>query len=177
MLYSISQYAEIKGVSKQAVYKQLSNHRKALEGHIIKENGRTWLDDEAVAFLNKQSQNSAPVIVMEQNYEDIEYIKSRKEFYKNKTLELQDKLIMEKEQRELLEAKAQEMKLLCEKAEQTEQKLEAEQDKTKVLELELESLRNEIKTAQDRADELELELEAEKSKGFLAKLFSRKKKG
>ena len=92
-MVTIKEYAEIKGVSTQAVYKQLKTHEKALQGHVQKIKGTRYLDDEAVAYLNKQSESSPAVVIQTDNEELLEALKVENENLKIKIMELQDQLI------------------------------------------------------------------------------------
>lgn len=57
-------YAKEKGVSYEAIRKQVNRYKDELEGHITKIDRTQYLDDEAVAFLDdKRAVN--PVILME----------------------------------------------------------------------------------------------------------------
>lgn len=60
---SVQDYAEQSGKTTQAVYKQLKTHEKELQGHIIKQSGKRYLDAEAVKILDSSSRMSAPVLV------------------------------------------------------------------------------------------------------------------
>ena len=40
-MIAVKDYAERRGVSTQAIYKQLKVHKEALDGHVLKENGKT----------------------------------------------------------------------------------------------------------------------------------------
>lgn len=94
-MVSIKEYAESKGVSTQAVYKQLKTHEKALLGHIQKVNGKRYLDDEAVAYLNAQSENTPSVIVQTGNDELISELRAENERLKQKVEFLQDQMLQE----------------------------------------------------------------------------------
>lgn len=107
-MIDIKEYAQQKNVTTQAVYKQISAHKSELEGHIKKVNGKRWLDDEAVAILNKAS-NSAPTVIMNTELEDkLAEALAEKETYKLQFAKEQGKVEMlmqqlaEKEQRLLL---------------------------------------------------------------------------
>ena len=94
-MLSIKDYAERKGVSTQAVYKQLKTHEKALEGHIKKVSGKRYLDDEAVAYLDSQSENTPSVIVQNGTDELVEELKAENERLKMKVEFLQDQMLQQ----------------------------------------------------------------------------------
>lgn len=59
---TVKEYAEIKGVSHQAVYKMLQVHKDELEDYIIKRGRTRFLTDEAIDILEKYRESN-PVIV------------------------------------------------------------------------------------------------------------------
>ena len=60
-LISIKDYAKKKGVSYEAVRKQVIRYKSDLEGHITKVNRTQFLDDEAVSFLDTKRQENSSV--------------------------------------------------------------------------------------------------------------------
>ena len=66
-MITIKDYANKTGKSVQAVYKQMksSKNKARLNGHIIKENGITYLDDDAIAILNES--RSSHIVIVDQN--------------------------------------------------------------------------------------------------------------
>lgn len=84
-MLSIKDYAAQKGISTQAVYKQLKIHKENLEGHVLKEAGKRMLDDYAVDYLNKRTQEN-PVYLLDQD------IKNELERLKTREIELLKKL-------------------------------------------------------------------------------------
>ena len=63
-MVTIKEYAKNKGVSYEAVRKQLNRYSGELKGHITKVGRTQYLDDDAVQFLDsKRAEN--PIIVME----------------------------------------------------------------------------------------------------------------
>ena len=75
-MIKIKEYAKNVGKTQQAVYKQLNSKKNKvrLDGHLIKENGTTYLDDEAVKILNESRQTTVVLIDQEKN-EEIERLK------------------------------------------------------------------------------------------------------
>lgn len=102
-MLTIKQYAINKGVSTQAVYKQIKTHEKALEGHIQKINGSRYLDDEAVAYLNSQSENAPSVVIQENNSERVAELEADKQLLLLKINQLQEQLIAKCEKIEKLQ--------------------------------------------------------------------------
>lgn len=63
ILMTVEEYANTKGVTKSAVYKQIKRHDDELKGHIESRAGKMWLDEEATKLLDAASSKSAPVLV------------------------------------------------------------------------------------------------------------------
>lgn len=147
-MITIKDYAKQKGVSYEAIRKQIKRYDKELEGHLVKQNRFLMLDDEAVRFLDgKRSEN--PVIVYEQN-KDEELEQLRKE---NKVLLIQMNTVQDqlgKVQQKLI-AEMNNTKLLTnEKVQYLEYKAQAEQK-----ELQLQDVTKARDAAQEKADQQE----------------------
>lgn len=101
-MLSIKDYAKSKGVSYEAVRKQVNRYKQELEGHISRTNRTQYLDDEAIAFLD-QKRAESPIIIMESSKdEEMKSLKAENELLKNQLLEVQQDNI--KVHKELLEA-------------------------------------------------------------------------
>ena len=79
-MIKINDFAASKGVSVQAIYKHLRNHKEALEGHYEKKgkNG-TWLDDFACDFISELMIKNAIVVSESSDREEIERLKKKVE--------------------------------------------------------------------------------------------------
>lgn len=104
-MISLKEYAKEKGVSYEAIRKQVKKYINELEGHIIKIDRIQYLDDEAVSFLDSRRLKKS-VISMEL-YKDDEI---QRWIIENKSLlsritELQDNLLKEKELVKILQKK------------------------------------------------------------------------
>ena len=55
-MITIKEYADSRNKSVQAVYKQLrrEKNKRRLEGHLIKKNRMTYLDEEAIKILDSK---------------------------------------------------------------------------------------------------------------------------
>ncbi|MDD2975119.1 MAG: hypothetical protein PHZ10_08505 [Aliarcobacter cryaerophilus] len=95
-LISIADYAKKKGVTTQAVYKQLKTHEKELLEKVVKKGGKRFLTEDAVIILNSSSNMSAPVLVDSADKELLEKI-----IQENKELQVQ----LKQAQIQLLNAK------------------------------------------------------------------------
>lgn len=102
-MISIKEYAKNKGVSYEAVRKQVDRYKGELKGHISKVNRTRYLDEEAVEFLDSK-RTETPIVIMDHD-KDEEILRLEME---NKTLllkvaELQEALLKEKDQVKLLQ--------------------------------------------------------------------------
>ena len=147
-MITIKDYAKQKGVSYEAIRKQIKRYEEELEGHLVKQNRFLMLDDEAVQFLDsKRSQN--PVIVYEQNKdEELEQLR-----HENKVLLIQMNTVQDqlgKVQQKLI-AEMNATKLLTqEKVQYLEYKAQSEQK-----EVQLKDLARARDAAQAKADQQE----------------------
>lgn len=147
-MITIKDYAKQKGVSYEAIRKQIKRYEDELEGHLVKQNRFLMLDDEAVQFLDsKRSEN--PVIVYEQNKdEELEQLR-----HENKVLLIQMNTVQDqlgKVQQKLI-AEMNTTKLLTqEKVQYLEYKAQSEQK-----EIQLKDLARARDAAQSKADQQE----------------------
>lgn len=147
-MITIKDYAKQKGVSYEAIRKQIKRYEDELEGHLVKQNRFLMLDDEAVRFLDsKRSEN--PVIVYEQNKdEELEQLR-----HENKVLLIQMNTVQDqlgKVQQKLI-AEMNTTKLLTnEKVQYLEYKAQAEQK-----DLQLQDLAKARDAAQEKSDQQE----------------------
>lgn len=102
-MVSLKEYAKNKGVSYEAVRKQVNRYKDELKGHISKVNRTQYLDEEAVAFLDsKRAEN--PIIIMESGKdEEIQRLEMENKALLLKVAELQEALLKEKDQVKLLQ--------------------------------------------------------------------------
>lgn len=114
-MVSIREYAKNKGVSYEAVRKQVNRYAGELKAHITKVGRTQYLDEEAVMFLDSKRAES-PIIIMESGKdEEIQRLEAENKALLLKIAELQEALIQEKdvvkqlqnEKIELLEEKAE----------------------------------------------------------------------
>ena len=147
-MITIKDYAKQKGVSYEAIRKQIKRNEDELAGHLVKQNRFLMLDDEAVQFLDsKRSEN--PVIVYEQNKdEELEQLR-----HENKVLLIQMNTVQDqlgKVQQKLI-AEMNTTKLLTqEKVQYLEYKAQSEQK-----EIQLKDLARARDAAQAKADQQE----------------------
>lgn len=96
-MVSIKEYAAQKGVSYEAVRKQVSRYKKELEGHITKVSRTQYLDDEAVAFLDGKRQENPVILLQADKDEEIQRLHDENKALLLKVAELQDALLKEKD--------------------------------------------------------------------------------
>lgn len=102
-MVSLKEYAKNKGVSYEAVRKQVNRYKDELKGHISKVNRTQYLDQEAVAFLDNKRAES-PIIIMESGKdEEIQRLEMENKALLLKVAELQEALLKEKDQVKLLQ--------------------------------------------------------------------------
>ena len=147
-MITIKDDAKQKGVSYEAIRKQIKRYDAELEGHLIKQNRFLMLDDEAVQFLDgKRSEN--PVIVYEQNKdEELEQLRQENKMLLIQMNTVQDQL--GKVQQKLIAEMSTTKLLTQEKVQYLEYKAQSEQK-----ELQLQDLAKARDAAQARADQQE----------------------
>lgn len=102
-MVSLKEYAKNKGVSYEAVRKQVNRYKDELKGHISKVNRTQYLDEEAVAFLDSKRAES-PIIIMESGKdEEIQRLEMENKALLLKVAEIQEALLKEKDQVKLLQ--------------------------------------------------------------------------
>lgn len=151
-MISIKDYAEQKGVTTQAVYKQLQTHSVELKGCIVKQGRTRYLTDEAVAILNQYRESSPQVIERTNDRELIEQLRMENKNLLIKIAAQADKiadLSDWKSEQALLIAEAGQKQLLLE--ERTKQLEELEQT--------IKEVNAKLQQAEQRADQLQREVE------------------
>lgn len=119
-MVSLKEYAKNKGVSYEAVRKQVNRYKDELKGHISKVNRTQYLDEEAVAFLDSKRAES-PIIIMESGKdEEIQRLEMENKALLLKVAELQEALLKEKDQVKFLQN--EKIELLEEKNQKAEKK-------------------------------------------------------
>lgn len=96
-MISIKDYAKNKGVSYEAVRKQVNRYKGELDGHIHKQNRTQYLDDEAVTFLDSKRAESPVILLQMDKDEEIQRLNDENKALLIKVAELQDALIKEKD--------------------------------------------------------------------------------
>lgn len=97
-MITLREYAKNKGISYEAVRKQVVRYRLELEGHITKVKKTQYLDEEAVLFLDSKRQENPIIIQQTDISEEIERLKNENKALLLKVATLQDELLKEKDQ-------------------------------------------------------------------------------
>lgn len=103
MRLTVKDYADSKGVTVQAVYKQLKTHEKELKGHIHTHQRKRFLDEYAVDYLNQQSSETPTIILQHDQSEKLLQLEEENKNLLIKIAELQDVIIKKSEKIELLQ--------------------------------------------------------------------------
>ena len=151
-----------------------------MEGHLLKQNRMTYLDEEAIKILD-ESQNVSIVLNVRDNeinsrdelseyknrveslIESNNQLRDQQDFLKNKIINLQDELKVKTEQMTSLLLENKEKTLL----------LEQKKDQAEEINQLKEQLDQEKKEQLNEIEMLKNELEKEKNKGFFARLFGK----
>lgn len=101
---TIKDYAKDKGISYEAVRKQVKRYATdELKDHIVVQGRTQFLDEYAVDFLN-QKRNESPIIIQEQSKdEELERLKEENKQLLIRIASLQDELLKEKEEVKILQ--------------------------------------------------------------------------
>lgn len=146
-MISIKDYAKEKGVTTQAVYKQLQTHSTELKGHIVKQGRTRYLTDEAVAILDQYRESSPQIIERSNDRELIEQLRQE-----NKNL-----LILNAEQANKIATLADwkaEQALLIAEAKQKQLYLEEQSKKIESLEKQIKEADTNLQIAKQQVEQL-----------------------
>ena len=156
---TLKQYAESKGISYEAVRKQVNRYQEQLNGHIIVKNRTQYIDEWAVNFLSERRRESPIVLVTEDQKERISQLTEQIESLKAQLMTAQNELIKEKDRiislqgelREGIEERAKYAALL-EDAQDKERRLAEAQNALSADREQMEQLRRELDQAQAEAN-------------------------
>ncbi len=83
-LISVKEYADIQGISQQAVYQQLKrkSNKKLLDGHVIQKNGKKYLDSVAVQHLTNQRKSTPSIVIEDATKAELDALKQELELVK-----------------------------------------------------------------------------------------------
>lgn len=172
---TVKQYAELQGVSLQAVYKQMKSkkNQELLEGHIEVIGGRQYLDEEAVKILEAGRQTSPAVTVQEADVERLETLKTENEQLRNQImLLLQESKSKSEKITELLEKQNENMKLIA-TGEALRIEVDRLQEEEEQLQRRIDDQEFELRHKNLLIENLREELKNERSKSIWQRLFGR----
>ena len=194
-MITVKEFAKKQHRTVQAVYQSIDRYKIQLDGHIQKIGRTSYLDDDAVAFLESKREQNPVVIYQQDKDEELEQLRKNADVMKAKIVELQEKV--NKSQEEYIALQAENAKLLALPAE-TEKKLavaevelknaneKIDEKDQKIAEQkgEIEEKAAQLKTAQEVAerqkqdyqkeiDRLTEELQKESSKTWWQKLWKK----
>ncbi len=157
-MITIKEYAEAQGIRTQAVYQQIKRkkNKEFIEKHSEIINGITYLDDEAVEYLQNSRSNAPTVVLQTDDKQQIEHLKRTNEQLLIKITDLQDQLIHEKDEVKQLQDK--QIGLLTDSTSK---------------ERELATIQVKYEELQNKCELLQSELDNEHKKGFWARLFNK----
>lgn len=119
-MITVKEFAKKQHRTVQAVYQSIDRYKIQLDGHIQKIGRTSYLDDDAVAFLESKREQNPVVIYQQDKDEELEQLRKNADVMKAKIAELQEKV--NKSQEEYIALQAENAKLLALPAE-TEKKL------------------------------------------------------
>lgn len=94
-MLSIKEYAEKKGVTYEAIRKQITRYKKELRGKIVVKNRTTFLTDDAVDFLNEHRAGNPVIVYAENKTSEIETLRGENKDLLIKIAEIQSERINE----------------------------------------------------------------------------------
>lgn len=119
---TIKEYARSRGISHEAVRRQLVRYSEELEGHISIQGRSKYLDDKAVEFLDKHRLPKTIVIdpTDEEAKQEIDNLKSQLDMMKDRITDLQNTIIsLQGERMSLIEDRIRNQVLLEVKTKET----------------------------------------------------------
>lgn len=150
-MITVKEFAKKQHRSVQAIYQSIDRYKLQLEGHIKKVGRTSYLDDEAVAFLEAKREQNPVVVYQQDKDEELELLRKNADVMKAKIAELQEKV--NKSQEDYIALQAENAKLLALPAE-TEKKLA-------VAEVELKNANEKIDEKDQKISEQKGEIEAQ----------------
>ena len=143
---TIKEYAKSKGVSYEAIRKQIARYQKDLDGHIYRKNRTITLDAFAVDFLDGKRRESPIVVIAESEREHVQNLTDQIEALKNELIATQKTVISLQEEKQLMIEAKTKYDLL----------LEASHDKDQLIE----TLKGDLQEAKEATKEAKAEAES-----------------
>lgn len=192
-MITVKEFAKKQHRTVQAVYQSIDRYKDQLKDHIQKIGRTSYLDDEAVAFLESKREQNPVVIYQQDKDEELETLRKNADVMKAEIAELLKEaskskdeytaLLEEKHRLELLPAETEKKLALAEKdLEHANEKIEEKDKKIAEQKGEIDEKTAQLKTAREDAerqkqdyqkeiDRLTEELRKESSKTWWQKLW------
>lgn len=149
-MITVKEFAKRQHRSVQAIYQSIDRYRLQLEGHITKVGRTSYLDDEAVAFLETKREQNPVVIFQQDKDEELERLRQNADVMKAKIAELQE--TVNKSQQDYIALQKENSRLLALPSETAK--------KLAVAEVELKNATEKINDRDKELDEKKREIEA-----------------
>ena len=154
---TIKEYAKSHGISYEAVRKQLARYRKDLEGHITTEGQTKYIDDFAVAFLDKKRRTNPVVVFNQERSDEVQLLRDQVEALKNELLATQKRVMdLQSEKQLMIEAKVK-YDLLLESSNEKSATIETLREDLKDARRDTDQAREDLKAAKDETDQIRKE--------------------
>ena len=192
-MITVKEFAKKQHRTVQAVYQSIDRYKIQLDGHIQKIGRTSYLDDDAVAFLESKREQNPVVIYQQDKDEELEQLRKNADVMKAKIAELQEKINKGQENYIALQAENAELRALPAETEKklavaevelknANEKIDEKDQKIAEHKGEIEEKAAQLKTAQEDAerqkqdyqkeiDRLTEELRKEASKTWWQKLW------
>lgn len=149
-MITVKEFAKRQHRSVQAIYQSIDRYKLQLEGHITKIGRTSYLDDEAVAFLETKREQNPVVIFQQDKDEELERLRQNADVMKAKIAELQESV--NQSQQEYIALQKENARLLALPSETAK--------KLAVAEVELKNATEKITERDKELDEKKREIEA-----------------
>ena len=111
-MITVKEFAKKQHRTVQAVYQSIDRYKIQLDGHIQKIGRTSYLDDDAVAFLESKREQNPVVIYQQDKDEELEQLRKNADVMKAKIAELQEKINKGQENYIALQAENAELRAL-----------------------------------------------------------------
>jgi len=149
-MITVKEFAKKQHRSVQAIYQSIDRYKLQLEGHITKVGRTSYLDDEAVAFLETKREQNPVVIYQQDKDEELERLRQNADVMKAKIAELQE--AVNNSQKEYIALQKENARLLALPADTAK--------KLAVAEIELKNANEKLQEREKEIEEQKGELEA-----------------
>ena len=171
---TFKQYAKEKGVSYEAIRKQVNEtYVEELESLVIKKGRATYLTQEAIDFLDSKRQDNPIIIRQVSKDEEIEELKNNIQMLMIENRNLQAKIIKLHDSKDLLETDNKRLLLIEADSTAKAERLEALEKEQEASLKQLQEKNDDLTALQKSLDEITREFDDYKKRGFWKRLFNR----